>query len=449
MSTTTAPVNSGPPPASNRKMARKSAAASFVGTTLESYDFYVFGTAAALVFNQVFFTSQDPIAGTLSAFLIFAMGFVARPLGAILFGHLGDRIGRKKTLIWTIVLMGLATGSVGLLPDYSVIGVWAPILLTVLRLLQGLSLGGEWGGSILIATEHAEPRKRALYASIPQLGSPVGTMLISLVFLILAVAAPDVMTTWGWRIPFLLAFPFLGIALYLRLAIDETPVFKSAVQTHSRARIPFFDVIRRQPAAIAVAAAAAVLGIGSYFLMVSYTQAYGTERLGLEQATVLNAALIGSLLQLATIPAFGYLAMKIGSAKVVAGGAIGTALIAFPLYWVISIADAPTYIAAILLGGILPTASWAALGGLMADLFEPRTGFTALGFAYSLAAIVAGFAPSITQLLGQATDGAWWHPGIVLAVMSLVTVAGALAAVRLRRATQGSEAVTVPAASSH
>ncbi|GAB3549828.1 MFS transporter [Arthrobacter tumbae] len=426
MSTSTAPR---PTPVTRPGMARKTAAASFVGTALESYDFYVFGTAAALVFNEVFFAAQDPLAGTLSAFLIFAMGFVARPLGAILFGHLGDRIGRKKTLIWTILLMGLATGSVGLLPDYSVIGVWAPIILTVLRLLQGLSLGGEWGGSILIATEHASPRKRALYAAIPQLGSPVGTMLISLIFLVLAVTVPDVMTTWGWRIPFLLAFPFLAVALYLRLAIDETPVF----QTTKKVRVPLVSVLRTQPVAVVVATASAVLGIGSYFLMVSYTQAYGTERLGLAQETVLNAALIGSLLQLATIPAFGWLAMKVGSAKVVAGGAIGTALIAFPLYWVISIADAPLYIAAILLGGILPTASWAALGGLMADLFEPSTSFTALSFSYSIAAIVAGFAPSITQAFGTATDGAWWHPGVVLALMSLVTVAGATAAARMRR----------------
>ncbi|WP_028279476.1 MFS transporter [Arthrobacter sp. H5] len=425
MSTSTAPAQTS---AVNPKMARKTAAASFVGTALESYDFYVFGTAAALVFNQVFFAAQDPLAGTLSAFLIFAMGFVARPLGAILFGHLGDRIGRKKTLIWTILLMGLATGSVGLLPDYSVIGVWAPILLTVLRLVQGLSLGGEWGGSILIATEHAAPRRRAFYASIPQLGSPVGTMLISFIFLVLAVTMPDIMASWGWRIPFLLAFPFLGIALYLRLAIDETPVFKAA----AKARVPFVEVLRSQPWAIVVATASAVLGIGSYFLMVSYTQAYGTERLGLSQETVLNAALIGSLLQLVTIPAFGWLAMKIGSAKVVAGGALGTALIAFPLYWVISIADSSLYMTAILLGGILPTASWAALGGLMADIFEARTGFTALSFAYSLAAIVAGFAPSITQAFGEATDGAWWHPGVVLALMSVLTLAGALAAVRLR-----------------
>ncbi|MBJ2120194.1 MFS transporter [Arthrobacter sp. MSA 4-2] len=413
-------------------MARRAAGASFVGTALESYDFYVFGTAAALVFNEVFFTTQDPLAGTLSAFLIFAMGFVARPLGAILFGHLGDRIGRKKTLIWTITLMGLATGTVGLLPDYNTIGVWAPIILTVLRLLQGLSLGGEWGGSILIATEHAEPRRRALYASIPQLGSPVGTMLISLIFLILTVTVPDVMTTWGWRIPFLLAFPFLAVAIYLRLAIDETPVFKDAASSNRLARVPFLEVIRSQPTAVVVAAASAVLGIGSYFLLVSYTQAYGTERLGLSEATVLNAALIGSLLQLVTIPAFGYLAMRIGSAKVVAGGALGTALIAFPLYWVISIATEPVYIAAILLGGILPTATWAALGGLMADIFDPRTGFTALSFAYSIAAIIAGFVPSITTVFGTATDGAWWHPGIVLVVLSLVTLVGALLAVRLR-----------------
>ncbi|MFC3300357.1 Inner membrane metabolite transport protein yhjE [Arthrobacter agilis] len=420
------------PPVTNPRMARRVAGASFVGTALESYDFYVFGTAAALVFNVVFFTGQDPVAGTLSAFLVFAMGFVARPLGAILFGHLGDRIGRKRTLIWTITLMGLATGTVGLLPDYNAIGIWAPIILTALRFIQGLSLGGEWGGSILIATEHAEPRKRALYASIPQLGSPVGTMLISAIFLVLAVVAPDIMTTWGWRIPFLLAFPFLAVAIYLRLAIDETPVFKQASQGHQLPRIPFVEVLKSQPVAIVVAIASAVLGIGSYFLMVTYTQAYGTETLGLSEATVLNAALIGSILQLVTIPAFGYLAMRIGSARVVAGGALGTALIAFPLYWVISIADEPMYIAAIILGGILPTASWAALGGLMADIFKPATAFTALSFAYSIAAIIAGFAPSITQQFGIATDGAWWHPGVVLAAMSLITLAGALGAVGLR-----------------
>ncbi|KNC17284.1 MFS transporter [Arthrobacter sp. RIT-PI-e] len=413
-------------------MARRVAGASFVGTALESYDFYVFGTAAALILGPVFFPEQDALTATLSAFLVFAMGFVARPIGAVLFGHLGDRIGRKRTLIWTILLMGLATGSIGLLPDYDTIGVWAPVILTVLRLLQGLSLGGEWGGSILIATEHAEPRKRALYASIPQLGSPVGTMLVSSIFLLLTLLVPEVMTGWGWRIPFLLAFPFLGIAIYLRLAIDETPIFREATRTRAIKRVPFLEVIRSQPVAIVVATASAVLGIGSYFLMTTYTQAYGTDTLGLSQATVLNAALVGSILQLVTIPSFGLLATRIGSAKVVAGGALGTALIAFPLYWVISVATEPMYIAAIILGGILPTASWAALGGLMADIFKPATAFTALSFAYSLAAIVAGFAPSITQRFGIATDGAWWHPGVVLATMSLVTVIGALAAVRLR-----------------
>ncbi len=420
------------PPASSPRMARRVAGASFVGTALESYDFYVFGTAAALVFGTVFFPEQEPLTATLSAFLIFAVGFIARPLGAIIFGHLGDRIGRKRTLILTITVMGLATGTVGLLPDYATVGVWAPIILTVLRLIQGLSLGGEWGGSILIATEHADPRKRALYASIPQLGSPVGTMLVSAVFLIFTIAAPDAMTTWAWRIPFLLAFPFLAIAIYLRVAIDETPVFRTASQAKALARVPFLEVLKSQPVAIVVAIASAVLGVGSYFLLVTYTQGYGTDTLGLSQETVLNAALVGSLLQLITIPTFGYLAMRIGSAKVVAGGALATALIAFPLYWVISIATEPMYIAAIILGGILPTASWAALGGLMADIFKPATAFTALSFAYSIAAIIAGFAPSITQQFGIATDGAWWHPGVVLAAMSLITLIGALGAVSLR-----------------
>jgi len=255
---------------------------------------------------------------------------------------------------------------------------------------------------------------------------------VASIFLLLTTLVPDELSTWAWRIPFLLAFPFLTIAIYLRLAIDETPIFREASRTRAITRVPFLEVLKSQPVAIVVATASAVLGIGSYFLMTTYTQAYGTETLGLSRSTVLNAALVGSILQLFTIPAFGFLAVRIGSAKVVAGGALGTALIAFPLYWVISIATEPMYITAIILGGILPTASWAALGGLMADIFKPATAFTALSFAYSMAAIAAGFAPSITQRFGIATDGAWWHPGVVLAAMSLVTVGGALAAVRLR-----------------
>ncbi|MER2137532.1 MAG: MFS transporter [Arthrobacter sp.] len=441
MSTSSTAVN----PAQRSRMARRVAGASFVGTALESYDFYVFGTAAALILNRVFFPDVDPLTGTLLAFLSLGMGFVARPLGAVLFGHIGDRVGRKKSLIYTIVLMGLATGIIGLLPDYSTIGVWAPILLVALRLLQGLAVGGEWGGAVLIASEHAEPRKRALYAAIPQIGSPVGTIMVTATFLILTQVSPEAMEAGVWRIPFLLAFPFMAVALYLRLAIDETPVFKDVAQHHQVARVPVLEVLRSQPAAVVIAMAAALLGIGSYFLMTTYTQAYGVEVLGLSDSTVLNAALVGSVLQLATIPAFGWLATRIGSAKVVAGGAAATAVISFPLYFLISIADQPLYILTILIGGIAPTAAWAALGGLMADLFPARTGYTAMSLAYSFAGIAAGFTPAVTQLFSEATGAAWWHPGAVLALMSVITIAGALAAARRIQAqsqTQEGAAVT-------
>ncbi|GAA1349674.1 MFS transporter [Arthrobacter koreensis] len=442
MSTSSTTVN----PAQRSRMARRVAGASFVGTALESYDFYVFGTAAALILNRVFFPDVDPLTGTLLAFLSLGMGFVARPLGAVLFGHIGDRVGRKKSLIYTIVLMGLATGIIGLLPDYSTIGVWAPILLVALRLLQGLAVGGEWGGAVLIASEHAEPRKRALYAAIPQIGSPVGTIMVTATFLILTQVSPEAMEAGVWRIPFLLAFPFMAVALYLRLAIDETPVFKDVAEHNQVARVPVLEVLRSQPAAVVIAMAAALLGIGSYFLMTTYTQAYGVGVLGLSESTVLNAALVGSVLQLATIPAFGWLATKIGSAKVVAGGAAATALISFPLYYLISIADQPLYILTILIGGIAPTAAWAALGGLMADLFPARTGYTAMSLAYSFAGIAAGFTPAVTQLFSEATGAAWWHPGAVLALMSLITIAGSLAAARrIRAQSQTADAETVAA----
>ena len=443
MSTSLAPAAPADPKSS--KMARKVAGASFIGTALESYDFYVFGTAAALILNRIFFPDMDAATGVLLSFLTLGMGFIARPVGAILFGHIGDRVGRKTSLIWTIVLMGVATGAVGLLPDYNTIGIWAPLLLVVLRLLQGLAVGGEWGGSILIATEHAAPRKRALYAAIPQIGSPVGTIMVTATFLLLATVSDEAMEAGVWRIPFLLAFPFMGIALYLRLAIEETPVFKNVAKAHRLTRIPLLEVLRSQWAAVLVASAAALLGIGSYFLMTTYTQSYGTRVLGLSESTVLNAALVGSVLQLVTIPAFGFLANRIGSARMVMSGAVATLVISFPLYFIISNANTPVYILTILIGGIAPTAAWAALGGLMADLFPARTGFTAMSLAYSIAGILSGFTPSITQVFSEGTDGAWWHPGVVLALMSLITIAGALAAQHMTR--RNTAAVPQPAGS--
>ncbi|MEO7147281.1 MAG: MFS transporter [Terrimesophilobacter sp.] len=418
---------------SNPKVAKKVVWASFVGTSLESYDFYVFAYFSAIFSAPLFFPDQDRAAGTILSFLLLAMSYLVRPLGAVLFGHLGDRIGRKRTLLWTIGIMGIATGAIGVLPDFASIGVLAPILLALLRIVQGLSLGGEWGGAILLATEHASPKNRGFYAALPQLGSPVGTILTGALFLLLTltVSAED-MLAWAWRIPFLLAFPLLAVSLYLRLAIDETPIFKSLVKADRRSRNPVLDVFRTHPFAVAVAISAALLGIGSYSLMNTYTIAYGVNNLGFSYQELFQATLIGSLLQLVTIPLFGVWANRIGSARVVAIGALGTLLIAFPMYWLLQFATFPILVGTMIIGGILPTLAWAGLGGLMADLFAGPVRYSALSISYSVAAVISGFIPAVTAALSQATDAAWWHPGIVLAVLSVFTLVASLIAVRMR-----------------
>jgi MFS family permease len=418
----------------NPLKARKAVWASFVGTSLESFDFYVFAYFSAIFSAQLFFPEQDRVAGTISAFLVLATSFIVRPIGAIIFGQLGDRIGRKRTLLLTISIMGVATGLIGALPSFQAIGIMAPILLTLLRIIQGLSLGGEWGGSILVAVEHVSPQRRGLYAALPQLGSPVGTILTSAVFLLLSATLTSAqMLAWGWRLPFLLALPLLAVSLYLRLAIDETPVFKNLVETKSRLRLPVLETFRREPVLLVIAAGAALLGIGSYALMNTYTINYGVAVLHFDYQQLFVATLIGSLLQLVTIPLFGLLANRIGAGRVVAIGALGTLIITFPMYFLLQYATFPILVGTMIIGGILPTLSWAGLGGLMADLFHGPTRYSALSIAYSVAAVVSGFIPAATTALAGATHSAWWHPGIVLGALSLLTLVAAVVAIRVIR----------------
>ena len=413
------------------RSARKVVWASLVGTSLESYDFYVFAYFSAIFSAPLFFPELEPATAVITAFAVLALSYFVRPIGAIIFGNLGDRIGRRRVLLITITLMGVATGAIGLLPSFETIGLAAPLLLTGLRILQGLSLGGEWGGAILVAVEHAEPKKRGLYAAIPQLGSPIGTILTAVLFLVLsATLAPADMLAWGWRVPFLLAFPLLAVSLYLRLAIDETPLFKNLVATDRRERIPVLAVFRKHPVAIIVAIGAALLGIGSYSLMNTYTISYGVTALGFSYQDLFVATTIGSLLQLITIPAFGLLANRIGSARVVIIGALGTALIAFPMYYLLQFATFPILVATMIIGGILPTLAWAGLGGLMADIFGGPVRYSALAISYAVAAALSGLIPSATAALAKATDSAWWHPGIVLVTISLLTLVSAIVAAR-------------------
>ena len=430
--TTTAPA--APSSAAAPRPDRRVAWAALVGTSLESYDFYLFAYFSAFFVGPLFFEPLGVVGGTLAAFLGIAVGFVVRPLGAIIFGHLGDRIGRRTTLLWTIAIMGVATGLIGLLPPYAVAGWVGAILLVVLRLVQGLSLGGEWGGAVLLATEHATPKRHAFAAAFPQLGSPIGSILAAVMFLVMtAVVSPEAMVEWGWRIPFLTAIPLLLVSLYLRWSIDETPVFKAATAAAARPRIPLAQVFSKAPIALVIAVAGALLGIGSYSLMNTYTVNYGVSVLGFSYQDLLVATTIGGLLQLVTIPLFGWWATRIGSARLVAIGAVGTLLIAFPMYFLLQFATFPILVGTMIIGGILPTMSWAGLGGMLADLFPGRFRYSAISFAYSLAAVISGFVPALTLLVGEASGFAWWHPGIVLSVMSLVTAVSAFAATRFVR----------------
>ena len=428
--TATAPA---PVPAAQSplRISRRVVWASFVGTALESYDFYVFAYFSAFFVGPLFFEPLGTFGETLSAFIVIGVGFVIRPVGAILFGHLGDRIGRRSTLMITVALMGVATGLIGFLPTYEAAGWFGAIALVLLRLLQGLSLGCEWGGAILLATEHSDAKRRGFFAAIPQLGSPVGSILSAALFLVLTTAmSPEALGEWGWRIPFLTAIPLLLVSLYLRWSIDETPVFKALVATGRRDRLPLGTLLRRQPVALIIAVGAALLGIGSYSLMNTYTVNYGVAVLGFSFQDLLIATTIGGLLQLVTIPLFGAWANRIGSAKVVGIGAAGTLIVTFPLYFLLQFSTFEILVASMIIGGILPTLSWAALGGLMSDLFAADFRYSALSVAYSVAAMIAGFVPALTLSIGEATGNAWWHPGIVLAAMSVITLIAAYVAAR-------------------
>jgi MFS family permease len=428
--TATAPS---PLPAADATPVRRVAWASMVGTSLESFDFYVFAYFSAFFIGPLFFDPLGEFGSTLAAFSTVALAFIVRPIGAALFGHMGDRLGRRATLLWTVGIMGVATGLIGLLPTYAQAGWLGAVLLVVLRVVQGLSLGGEWGGSILLATEHSGPVKRAFYAAIPQLGSPVGSILSAALFIVMTIALPaEEIAAWGWRIPFLLAIPLLLISLYLRWSIDETPVFREVVAEGRRDRIPFVTMFSRRPGAIVVAIGAALLGIGSYSLMNTYTINYGASQLGFSFQDLLIATTIGGLLQLITIPLFGSWATRVGSARVVAWGALGTLLITFPMYYLLQFATFPILVGTMIIGGILPTMSWAALGGLMNDLFPDHFRYSALSVSYAVAATVGGFVPLVTLSLGEASGYAWWHPGIVLAILSIATLVAAFAASRMR-----------------
>lgn len=403
---------------------KKVALASFIGTTIEWYDYFIFGTAAALVFNQLFFPNVDPIIGTLAAFATFGVGFVARPLGGAIFGHYGDRIGRKAMLVLTLLTMGIATFLVGLLPTHETIGIWAPVLLVVLRLVQGFGVGGEWGGAVLMAVEHSPRNRRGFYGSWPQMGVPAGLLLSTVIFSIFSRITTDAQfLAWGWRVPFLLSIILIGVGLFIRLALLETPAFRQVQETRTQARMPIVDVLRTYPKSVLLVIGMRIAENGSFFVFSVFVLSYGTEQLGLANSTLLAGVLIAAAVQLFAVPVWGALSDKIGRRPVYMGGAVFSLLFAFPFFWLINTrATILVWLAIVLALAVGHAAMYGPQAAFLPELFGTRVRYSGIAFSRELASVFAGaLSPFIaTALLAWA--GNYWPVAVYLATMALITI---------------------------
>jgi metabolite-proton symporter len=408
---------------------RRVVVASFIGTAIEWYDFFLYGTAAALVFNRLFFPNFDPIAGTMAAFASYSVGFFARPLGGVIFGHFGDRVGRKSMLVTTLMMMGLATFCVGLLPTYGQAGVLAPVLLVALRFVQGLGVGGEWGGAVLMVVEHADKKRRGLFASWVQAGVPVGMLLATGVFSLVSWLPDAAFITWGWRVPFLLGILLTGIGFFIRLRVLESPIFEKAKTIAPAPRLPILEVLRTHPRSVLLAMGARLAENAFFYIFTVWVLSYATQQLGMAKSSLLNGVLLGSAAQLFAIPFFGAVSDRVGRRPVYLGGAIFLLAMAFPFFWLVDTKSTALVWSAIVIGMIAHAAMYGPQAAFFSELFGTRTRYTGVSLGYQLAAPFAGgLAPLIASALLGWSGGRPWPIALYLVAMALVTIGSVIVA---------------------
>ncbi|MDD7968947.1 MFS transporter [Actinomycetospora lemnae] len=402
-------------------------AASFVGTSIEWYDYYIFGTAAALVFGSLFFPQFSSVAGTLAAFGTFAVGFVARPLGAAVIGHFGDRIGRKAMLVLTLLLTGGATALIGVLPTYAAIGIAAPLLLVLLRLLQGFGVGGEWGGAVLIATEHASSRRRAVYGSFAQFGVPIGVLTSNLAFLAVAGLPDESFRSWGWRIPFLLSVVLVVVGFVVRSRLQDAPEFEQVKQRRETSTVPVADLLRRHPKVLALASLASIAPPAVGYTVIVYMLSYGTTALDYERTTLLTLIMLSTVVWVATIVVAAVLSDRFGSRRVFVVGALTAVVWPLPMFALVNTGSAALAGLAFAVAAIVQGIMAGAQGGLFAEIFPVRVRYSGISIAYQVGGMVGG---AVTPLVATALFGATGSSTPIalyvtaLSLLSLVAVFG-------------------------
>ncbi|CAM4224025.1 major facilitator transporter [Bacillus manliponensis] len=407
---------------------KKALIASLIGSSIEWFDFFLYGTAAALVFNKLFFVNEDPLVALMLSYLSFGIPFFIRPLGGIIFSHIGDKIGRKKTLVLTLSLMGGATVCIGLLPSYESIGVLAPILLILLRIIQGLGIGGEWGGALLLAVEYAPKNRKGFFGSIPQMGITIGMLLGTSSISLMTMIAGDHFTTWGWRVPFILSAILVFLGLWIRNGLDETPDFQKAKESGTIAKLPIAETLRHHWKSVLIATGAKVAETAPFYIFSTFIVAYGTTALNVPNTTILNAVTIATLIATIMIPVMGRISDTVGRKRMYIWGTISILLYAVPYFILLNQGTTLSIILATVIGlGILWAPVTAVLGTLFSEIFATNIRYTGVTLGYQLgAALAGGTAPMIAAYLMNVYDNSWVPVAIYIIAtccISLIAIA--------------------------